>query len=262
MGRRNPRSRYSTPRRGRTAPTIGAGTPAGWLFWRVAGPVAVVVGPVVVGTVSVVVDPEVVGARLVVVPSVVVDATVLVGALVVGTVLVGPAVVEVGPLVVGSTVVGGAVVVSPAVVGALVVAARELLAPLVEGAVAVPSAAAGAWAPAGWAVGVGPLPARCPELGVVDDRVVVVGSRLTVVLVEAAVGVGLVGDLGSATLGSRGGGWGWGNSVAEATRAARTAVASPKMNSSSRQGRRGGARCRGGGVGMVHCRGSADSFGS
>jgi hypothetical protein len=87
----------------------------------------------------------------------------------------------------------------------------------------------------------------------------VVGSRLPVVVVDADVGAGVVGKVGSATPGTRCGGSGWGNRVAEATRAARIAVASPKTNSSSRQGRRGLARCRGGGVGMIHRPGSAGS---
>jgi hypothetical protein len=62
--------------------------------------------------------------------------------------------------------------------------------------------------------------------------------------------------------GCGGGGLGWGSSVAEATRAARMAVASPKTKTSSLQGRRGVARWRGGGVGMVHRPGSAGSSGS
>jgi len=54
-------------------------------------------------------------------------------------------------------------------------------------------------------------------------------SRLAVV-VDADVGAGLVGKVGSATPGTRRGGSGCGNRVAEATRAARIAVASPKVN--------------------------------
>jgi hypothetical protein len=80
----------------------------------------------------------------------------------------------------------------------------------------------------------------------------VVGSRgAAVVVVDADVGAGCVGDVGCATPGVRRGGSGWGSRVAEATTAARSAVVSPKTNSSSLQGRRGVARCRGGGVGMV-----------
>jgi hypothetical protein len=100
---------------------------------------------------------------------------------------------------------------------------------------------------------------------VVGARVVVgpvVGGLLVVVVVvDAVVGAGVVGEVGSAP-GAWRGGWGWGSRVAEATRAARTAVVSPKTNSSSLQGRRGLARCRGGGVGMVHRPGSAGSSGS
>ena len=88
-----------------------------------------------------------------------------------------------------------------------------------------------------------------------------VGSRGAVVVVDADVGAGVVGIVGSATPGARRGGSGWGSRVAEATRAARAVVVSPKTNSSSLQGRRGLARCRGGGVGMVHRPGSAGSSG-
>ena len=202
-----------------------------------AGPVVVVAGPVVVGAV-------VVGGMLVVVTSVVVDATVLVG-----TVVVGGAVV-VDALVLGPAVVGGAVVVGPAVVDdALVVAG--VVVPTVEGAVVgvgLPTVA-GAWAVAGRSVVVGPLMAPRPGPGVVDGGGAVVGSRGAAVV---DVGTGLVGKVGSATPGTRRGGSGWGSRVAEATTAASTAVVSPKTNNSSLQGRRGVARCRGGGVGMVH----------
>jgi len=187
---------------------------------------ALVVGPVVVG--------PVVGAVVVVVPSVVVDAAVVVGA-----VVVGPAVVD------GAVTVGW-VVVAPRTEGAVVVV--------------VPPTVAGAWAVAGPVVVVGLLTARRPGLGVVEGGGVVVGSRGAVV-VDADDGAGLVGTVGSATPGAGRGGSGWGGRVAEATRAARTAVVSPKTNSSSLQGRRGLARCRGGGVGMVHRPGSAGSSG-
>jgi hypothetical protein len=192
----------------------------------VVGAAPVVVGPVVVG--------PLVGAMLVVVTSVVVDAAVVVGA-----------------VVVGSAVVDGAVTV-----GWVVVAART------EGAVVVvvPPTVAGAWAVAGPVVVVGLLTARRPGFGVVEGGGVVVGSRGAVV-VDADVGAGLVGIVGSPTGGARRGGSGWGSRVAEATRAARTAVVSPKTNSSSLQGRRGLAKCRGGGVGMVHRPGSAGSSG-
>jgi hypothetical protein len=183
---------------------------------------ALVVGPVVVG--------PVVGAVLVVVPSVVVDAAVVVG-----------------PAVVDGAVTVGWVVVAPRTEKAVVVV--------------VPPTVAGAWAVAGPVVVVGLLTARRPGLGVVEGGGVVVGSRGAVVVVDADDGAGLVGTVGSATPGARRGGSGWGSRVAEATRAARTAVVSPKTNSSSLQGRRGLARCRGGGVGMVHRPGSAGSSG-
>jgi hypothetical protein len=209
--------------------------------------VVVVASPVVVGAV-------VVGAMLVVATSVVVDATVLVGTVVVGRVVV------VDALVLGPAVVGGAVVVGPAVVGGAVTVGW-VVAPTTEGAVVVvvSPTVAGAWAVAGPVVVVGPLTARRPGFGVVEGEGVVVGSRGAVV--DADVGAGLVGDVGSATPGTRRGGSGWGSRVAEATRAARTAVVSPKTNSSNLQGRRGLARCRGAGVGMVHHPGSAGSSG-
>ena len=47
----SPRSRYSRPRMGRSAPTVAAETPAGWLPGRITGPVVVVAAPVVVGPV-------------------------------------------------------------------------------------------------------------------------------------------------------------------------------------------------------------------
>ena len=78
----------------------------------------------------------------------------------------------------------------------------------------------------------------------------VVGSCVVVVK-DVEVRAGLVVTVGSATPGARCGDGGCGgNKVAEATRAARTAVVSPKATSRSLQGRRGLARCRGGGVGM------------
>jgi hypothetical protein len=224
---------------GRNAPTAADERLAGWLPGRIAGPVVVVAGPVVVGAAPVVVGPAlvvgpVVGAMLVVVTSVVVDAAVVDGA-----------------VVVGPTVVDGAVTVG------------WVVAPTTEGAVVVvvPPTVAGAWAVAGPVVVVGLLTARRPGLGVVEGGGVVVGSRGAAVVVDADVGAGLVGTVGSATPGTRRGGSGWGSRVAEATRAARTVVVSPKTNSSNLQGRRGLARCRGAGVGMVHRPGSAGSSG-
>jgi hypothetical protein len=229
--------------------------PAGWLDSRIAGPVVVVVGPLVVGAVLVVMSPVVVGARLVVLGSEVVDTTVLVGTVVVGTVVVG------GALVVGSAVVGGEVVVDPTMVGAAVTVGGVVVAPTVEGVavVVVSPTAASAWAVAGRVVVAGPRVAFGCGPGVVDGGGWLVGSRGAVVV---EVGAGVVGTAGSAPPGLRRGGLGWGSSVAEATRAARTAVASPKTKTSSLQGRRGVARCRGGGVGMVHRPGSAGSSGS
>ena len=220
---------------GRSAPTVAAETPAGRLPDRITGPVVVVAAPVVVGPVVVDVGPVEVGAALVVGP--------VVGAvLVVDTSVVVDATVLVSAVVVGPTVVGGAVtmgwVVAPTVEGAVVGVLRPTV--------------AGAWAVVGPVVVVGPLTARRPGFPVVEEGGAVVVSRgAVVVVVGADVGAGCVGDVGSATPGTRRGGSGWGSRVAEATRAASTAVVSPKMNSSSLQGRRGLARCRGCGVGMV-----------
>jgi hypothetical protein len=221
---------------------------AGWLPGRIRGPVVVVAGPVVVDATVVVV-----GATLVVGP--------VVGGMlvVVGAMLVVVTRVVVGAAVVGAAVVGGLAVVDGAVAVSWVVVASED-----EGAVPVvaPPTLAGAGAVAGRAVVGGRLMAPCSGPGVVAGGGAVVGSRSPVVVVDAAVGAGLVGEVGSATPGVRRGGWGWGSRVAEATRAARIAVVSPKTNSSSLQGRRGLARCRGDGVGMVRRPGSAGSSGS
>jgi hypothetical protein len=190
---------------------------------------------VVVGSTPVVVGPVVGGSVLVVVTRVVV----------------------VGAAVVVGAVVGGAAVVVGAVTGGWV-----LVAPKVENAsvlVVVP-AVVGAWPLTGPAVVVGPLTARGPVSGAVVEPVgAVVGTRGAVVGVDGGLGAGAVGSVGSARAGARLGGAGWGNRVAEATRAARTPVVSPKATSSSRQGHRdlvrcrgGDGRCRGGGVDMAY----------
>jgi hypothetical protein len=193
-----------------------------------------IVGPVVVvGWAPVVVGPLVVGSVLVVVASVVVG-TVVVGA----TVVVGPVIggwVVVAPMVENASVT----VVVPAVVGTCVVAGPAALVALLTAG--------------GTAAGVG-----------VDRVGTVVGSWGPVWGVGANLGVGSAGTLGSARTGGRRGGGGWGASrVAEATRAARTAVVSPKATSPSLQGHRDAGRyrgcagrCRGRGVGMGHRPGS------
>jgi hypothetical protein len=248
---------------GRSVPTVAAEMLAGWLPSRMAGPVVVVAGPVVVDAMVVVVD-----AALLVVDATVVDGTLLVGATVVvfgpvvGGVLVVVAtlLVVVTSVVVGAAVVGTAVVVGPTVVGAGVSVACAV-APRVEGAVPVvvlPTAAS-AGVVAGRGVVVAALTALGPGPGVVDGGGAVAGPRVAGMVVDVGVGAGVVGKVGIATSGIRRGGWGSGSRVAEATRAARTAVATPKVNSRSFQGRRGLARCRGGGVGMVHRPGSAGS---
>jgi hypothetical protein len=227
---------------------------AGWLPGRSTGPVVVVAGPVVVDATVVVVGVWlVVGARVVVGP--------VVGGLlvVVDTMLVVVARVVVGAAVGGAAVVVGLAVVDDAVAVGWVVSEGERAVRVVP-----PSTLAGGWAVVGRAVVAGLLMAPCPGPAGVEGGGAVVGSRspvVVVVVVDAVVGAGVVGEVGSAP-GAWRGGWGWGSRVAEATRAARTAVVSPKTNSSSLQGRRGLARCRGGGVGMVHRPGSAGSSGS
>jgi hypothetical protein len=218
---------------------------AGWLPPRMAGLVVVVAGPVVVDATVVVVGVwlVVVGARVVVVGPVVGGMLVVVDTML----------VVVTSVVVGAAVVGAAVVDGLAVVGGVVAVSWVVVAPEDGRAVWVvaPPLLAGAGAVAGRVVVAGPLIAPCSGPGMVDGEVVVVGSRSPVVVVDADVGAGSGDEVGSATPGTRRSGWGWGSRVAEATRAARTAVVSPKTNSSSRQGRRRLARCRGGRVGMV-----------
>ena len=203
-------------------------TPAGWLPPRTTGAVVVVadwvvVGSVlvvvVVGSVLVVVGPVVVGSTLGVVSRVVVDSTLEVEtAVVVGAVMVGSGAVL--GVVTGSCVVslgsGTSAVVRRPAVGIGRLAAEGLVSGLLVGG---EGAVAGFW-------------------------VVVVKD------VGVEVRAGSVVTVGRATPGARRGGSGWGSRVAEATRAARTAVVNPKATSSSLQGRRALAKCRGRGVGM------------
>jgi hypothetical protein len=220
---------------GRSAPTVAAETPAGRLPDRITGPIVVVAAPVVVGPVVVGVGPVEVGAALVVGP------------------VVGAMLVVVTSVVVDATVLVGAVVVGPAVVGGAVTMGW-VVAPTVEGAVVgvLRPTVAGAWVGADRVVVVGPLTALRPGFEVGDGGgVVVVSPGAVVVVLDTDIGAGCVDDVGSATPGIWRGGSGWGSRVAEATRAASNAVVSPKMNSSNLQGRRGLARCRGAGVGMV-----------
>jgi hypothetical protein len=224
---RSPRSRYSRPNRGNSPPTVAAETPAGWLPPRTTGEVVVVadwvvVGSmlvvVVVGSVLVVVGPVVVGWALVVVSRVVVDSTLEVEtAVVVGAVMVGSGAVL-------GVVTGGCVVSLGS--GASDVVRRP-------------------------AVVIGRLAAEGVVSGLlVGGEGAVAGSWVVVVVKEVEGRAGSVVTVGRATPGARRGGSGWGSRVAEATRAARTAVVNPKATSSSLQGRRALARCRGRGVGM------------
>jgi hypothetical protein len=205
-----------------------AETPAGWLPPRITGAVVVVTDWVVVGPVVVVVGPVVVGLTVVVVSSVVVGSVVVLEA----DVVVEAAVVVGSVAVLG--VVTGSWLVAPGVACVLVAVVS-----LQPGASAV-----GSRPP----VVIGRLVADGLVSGMlVGGEGVVVGS---VVLVVKDVGAGSVVMVGRATPGARRGGSGWGSRVAEATRAARTAVANPKATSSSLQGRRALARCRGDGVGI------------
>jgi hypothetical protein len=180
---------------------------------------------------------------------------------VVGPVVVGGSVLVVVTrvVVVGAAVVVGAVVGGAAVVVGSVTGGWVLVTAKVENAsvlVVVP-AVVGAWAVAGPAALAGLLRAPGPVSGVEVERVgALVGAR-GLVVGGAGLGAGSVGTVGRARAGARLGGAGWGSRVAEATRAARTPVVSPKATSSSRQGHRdlvrcrgGDGRCRGGGVDM------------
>jgi hypothetical protein len=171
---------------------------------------------VVVGSVLVVVGPVVVGSALVVVSRVVVDSTLEVEtAVVVGAVMVG----------------------SGAALG--VVTEDWVGASRAEG-VLVAVVSLGSGASAGVCrpeVVIGRLTAEGLMFGLlVGGGGAVVGSWVVVVVVkdvDVEVGAGSVVTVGSATPGARRGGSGGGSRVAEATRAVRTAVVSPKATSSS-----------------------------
>jgi hypothetical protein len=203
---------------GTSMAAVAVETDSAWSPRRLGCPVVVVVESVVV----------VVGSVLVVVGLVVV--------------VVDSALVVVSSVVVGSTVVGGAVTV-----GCVVVA------PNVRGpAVVMRPTGAGAPLVAGRVVVVGLLAASGVVSGlVVDGAREVLGWRGRVVVFDAAVGAGSAGNVGNAPgwLGVGGAG-SWGTRAAEATKAARTEVVSPKANSVSRQGCRGGSRCRGDRLGI------------
>jgi hypothetical protein len=189
--------------------------------WVVVGWMLVVV--VVVGSVLVVVGPVVVGSALVVVSRVVVDSTPEVEtAVVVGAVMVGSGAVL-------GVVTGGCVVLLGSGSSGVVRRPAVVIGRLTEGVVS------------GLLVG---------GEGAVAGSWVVVVVVVVVKDVDVEVRAGSVVTVGRATPGARRGGSGWGSRVAEATRAARTAVANPKATSSSLQGRRALARCRGRGVGM------------
>jgi hypothetical protein len=194
------------------------------------------------GEVVVVADRVVVGSILVVV----VVGSVLV---MVGPVVVGSALVVVSRVVVDST----PEVETAVVVGSVMVGSGAVLGVVTEGCVVSLGSGASdvARRPA---VVIGRLTAEGLMAGLlVGGEGAVAGSWVVVVVVkdvDVEVRAGSVVTVGSATPGARRGGSGWGSRVAEATRAARTAVVNPKATSSSLQGRRALARCRGRGVGM------------
>jgi hypothetical protein len=181
-------------------------------------------------------SPRTIGCPVVVVARSVV--VVVAGSMVVVVVAAGSVVV---------VVVAGSVVVSAVTVGWVVVA-PDVWGPVVV----VRPTVAGAPLVAGRIVVVGPLAAS----GVVSGLLVagareVLGWRGRVVGVDAAVGAGSVGKVDNAPGWPGVGGAGsWGTRAAEATKAARTEAVSPKANSVSRQGRRGGSRCRGDRLGI------------
>ena len=174
-------------------------------------------------------------------------------------VVVGSALVVVGPVVVGwvlvvvaSVVVGAAVVVETVVVGEAVVGAATggwVVALTVENAsvIVVVSAVADTWAVPGPGALVGFLTARRGPVSEVRVETVgaVVGSHGPVVG-ATDLAAGSAGTVSSPRTGARRVSGGWGLSrVAEATRAARTPLVSPKATSPSLQGHRDVVRCRG-----------------
>jgi hypothetical protein len=158
-------------------------------------------------------------------------------------------VVVVGSLVVVVVVVVGSLVVvvdSNVVLGAVTIGWVVVAPNVVRAPVVVVRPTAGVPLGAGWASGA--------MAGLVGDGAgEVLGWRGRVV-VGADVGADSAGPVEGALPGGRldGGGAGsWGPRAAEATRAARTETVRPKANSVSRQGCRGGCRCRGGRLGML-----------
>jgi hypothetical protein len=124
-----------------------------------------------------------------------------------------------------------------------------LVAPTVENAsVVVVSAVADTWAVPGPGALVGRLTARRGLVSAVRvERVgAVVGSGGPVVDVATDLAAGWAGTVSSPRTGVRRARGGWGLSrMAEATRAARTPVVSPRASSPSLQGHRDVVRCRG-----------------
>jgi hypothetical protein len=172
---------------------------------------------------------------------VVVGGSVVVGSVVV---VVGSVVVVVASLVVGScVVVAFTVVVGAVAIGWVVVAPNVVRASVVV----VRPPAAGVSLGAGWASGA--------VAGLVGDGGrEVLGWRGGMVVVDADAGADTAGPVEAGPPGGRlvvDGAGSWGPRAAEATRAARTVTVRPKANSVSRQGCRGGSRCRGDRLGML-----------
>jgi hypothetical protein len=230
---------------GKSPAAVVAEMPVGWLPPSSTAEVVVVADRVVVGSVLVVVGPTlvVVGLELVVVnPLVVGSAVVVVNSVVVSSVVVVEATVVVDAVVLGAVVMLEEVM-EEGVVAPGLECVLEAVASLKSGASAVVPRPV---------VAIGRLAADGLVSGLLDDgEGGVVDSWMVVVPVKVDVGAGSVVTVGRATPGAGCGDGAWGgNKVAEATRAVRTAVVSPKATSRSLQGRRGLAKCRGGGVGM------------
>src|SRR4029453_16498649 len=151
---------------------------------------------------------------------------------VVGPVVVGSALVVVSRVVVDSTLE----VETAVVVGAVMVGSRAVLGVVTEGCVVSLGSGASAVVRRP-AVVIGRLAADGVVSGLlVGGEGAVAGSVVVLVVKEVDVGAGSTVMVGSATPGARRGGSGWGSRVAEATRAAKTAVGNPKATSSRLQG--------------------------
>jgi hypothetical protein len=187
-------------------------------------------------------------------------------------VVVGASVVVGAPVVVGTVVVlASVVVVEMDVVGGAVTKGRMVVLLTVEPPTVIEVASTLACA---WGITDGDIVVMVLRFGGAVSAAgvvrvdVVLGSREPVVGAEVDLEAGSAWAAGSARVRVRRGGAGCGMRAVEATRAARTAVVSPKATRSSREGhgevarcRGPGFRCRGGDVGMVGCPGSMSAQG-